>query len=142
MNTLKIQIKPYYQNNPFNLKDDQIHCLSTNKDEEEIQLLLKQMNLSNYIVFLQLDMENYTYGYLHTSSNKEYDLFNKEVTYEELIENIDKIRSGESIDKIWYEIYNYYKSQNEWKEKLFEDLEGLRYSNLPNQIKKANIDKL
>ena len=74
--------------------------------------------------------------------NKEYDLFNKEVTYEELIENIDKIRSGESIDKIWYEIYNYYKSQNEWKEKLFEDLEGLRYSNLPNQIKKANIDKL
>ena len=40
MNTLKIQIKPYYQNNPFNLKDDQIHCLSTNKDEEEIQLLL------------------------------------------------------------------------------------------------------
>lgn len=74
--------------------------------------------------------------------NKEYDLFNKEVTYEELIENIDKIRSGESIDEIWYEIYNYYKSQNEWKEKLFEDLEGLRYSNLPNQIKKANIDKL
>ena len=52
MNTLKIQIKPYYQNNPFNLKDDQIHCLSTNKDEEEIQLLLKQMNLSNYTVFL------------------------------------------------------------------------------------------
>ena len=74
--------------------------------------------------------------------NKKYDLFNKEVTYEELIENIDKIRSGESIDKIWYEIYNYYKSQNEWKEKLFEDLEGLKYSNLPNQIKKANIDKL
>mgnify|MGYP002518307717 FL=1 len=74
--------------------------------------------------------------------NKEYDLFNKEVTYEELIENIDKIRSGESIDKIWYEIYNYYKSQNEWKEKLFKDLEGLKYSNLPNQIKKANIDKL
>lgn len=74
--------------------------------------------------------------------NKKYDLFNKEVTYEELIENIDKIRNGESIDKIWYEIYNYYKSQNEWKEKLFEDLEGLRYSNLPNQIKKANIDKL
>ena len=70
MNTLKIQIKPYYQNNPFNLNDDQIHCLFTNKDEEEIQLLLKQMNLSNYTVFLQLDMENYTYGYLHTSSNK------------------------------------------------------------------------
>ena len=47
MNTLKIQIKPYYQNNPFNLKDDQIHCLSTNKDEEEIQLLLKLYCISS-----------------------------------------------------------------------------------------------
>ena len=90
MNTLKIQIKPYYQNNPFNLKDDQIHCLSTNKDEEEIQLLLKQMNLSNYTVFLQLDMENYTYGYLHTSSNKEYDLF----YYNDFDDYEDKIEFG------------------------------------------------
>ena len=53
MNTLKIQIKPYYQNNSFNLKDDQIHCLSTNKAAEEIQFLLNQMNLSNNTVFLQ-----------------------------------------------------------------------------------------
>ena len=35
MNTLKIQIKPFYKNNPFHLKDDQIHILSTNKNEEE-----------------------------------------------------------------------------------------------------------
>ena len=61
MDTLKIQIKPYYQNNPFNLKDDQIHCLSTNKDEEEIQLLLKQMNLSNYTVFRNI-RRNTDYG--------------------------------------------------------------------------------
>lgn len=88
MNTLKIQIKPYYQNNPFNLNDDQIHYLFTNKNEEEIQLLLKQMNLSNYTVFLQLDMENYTYGYLHTSSNDEYDLlyYNDFDDYEDEIE--------------------------------------------------------
>ena len=33
MNTLKIQIKPFYKNNPFHLKDDQIHILSTNKNE-------------------------------------------------------------------------------------------------------------
>ena len=35
MNTLKIQIKPFYKNNPFHLKDGQIHILSTNKNEEE-----------------------------------------------------------------------------------------------------------
>ena len=44
MNTLKIQIKPFYKNNPFHLKDGQIHILSTNKNEEEIKQLLLQMN--------------------------------------------------------------------------------------------------
>lgn len=75
MNTLKIQIKPYYHNNAFDLNDDQIHILSTNKNEEGIQDLLQKMNLCDYTVLIQLDMENYTYGYLHTSSNKEYELF-------------------------------------------------------------------
>lgn len=70
MNTLKIQIKPYYQNNPFGLKDEEIHCVSTNKNEEDIQDLLQKMNLSNYTILIQLDMENYTYGYLHTSQTK------------------------------------------------------------------------
>ena len=73
---------------------------------------------------------------------KSYEIVNKEVTYEELIENIAKLRSGEEIEQVWYEIYNYYKKQNEWKEKLKQDLEGLDYTNLPNDIKKENIDKL
>ena len=51
-------------------------------------------------------------------------------------------KSWREIDSLWYEIYNYYKSQNEWKEKLYEDLEGLKYTNLPSNINKENIDKL
>ena len=47
MNTLKIQIKPFYKNNPFHLKDGQIHILSTNKNEEEIKQLLLQMILGD-----------------------------------------------------------------------------------------------
>lgn len=88
MNTLKIQIKPYYQNNPFDLKDEEIHCVSTNKNEEDIQDLLQKMNLSNYTILIQLDMENYTYGYLHTSSNKENNLlyYNDFDDYEDEIE--------------------------------------------------------
>lgn len=88
MNTLKIQIKPYYQNNPFDLKDEEIHCVSTNKNEEDIQDLLQKMNLSNYTILIQLDMENYTYGYLHTSLNKEYNLlyYNDFDDYEDEIE--------------------------------------------------------
>ncbi len=73
---------------------------------------------------------------------KEYDILNKSITYEELIENISKLGNGETIEQIWYEIYNYYRTQNNWKEKLQQDLEGLKYSNLPHPIKKENIDKL
>lgn len=89
MNTLKIQMKPYCQNNLFNLKDDQIHCFSTNKNEEDIQHLLQKMNLFNYTILIQLDIENYTYGYLDTSSNKEYEFFyyNDFDVYEDEIES-------------------------------------------------------
>ncbi|MDO5813202.1 MAG: hypothetical protein Q4Q31_08930 [Bacillota bacterium] len=92
MNTLKIQIKPYYHNNAFNLKDDQIHILSTNKNEEDVQDLLQKMNLCDYTVLIQLDMENYTYGYLHTSSNKEYELF----YYNDFDDYEDEIKFGSS----------------------------------------------
>ena len=82
-------MKPYCQNNPFNLKDDQIHCFFTNKNEEDIQHLLQKMNLFNYTILIQLDIENYTYGYLDTSSNKEYEFFyyNDFDVYEDEIES-------------------------------------------------------
>lgn len=54
---------------------NQIDCLFTNKNEEDIQHLLQKMNLSNYTILIQLDMENYSFEYLHTSSNKEYEFF-------------------------------------------------------------------
>ncbi len=73
---------------------------------------------------------------------KQYEIINKKVTYEELIENISKIKHGEYINEIWYQIYEYYKNQNYWKEKLNLDLEGLKYTNLPKNIKKESIDKL
>ena len=74
--------------------------------------------------------------------NKEYEVINKKVTYEELIENISKIKAGDDVSDIWYQIYEYYKTQDEWKEILNFDLEGLKYTNLPNEIKKENINKL
>ncbi|MCI8412400.1 MAG: helicase-exonuclease AddAB subunit AddB [Clostridia bacterium] len=74
--------------------------------------------------------------------NKNYEIVNEIITYEELIENISKLKNKEDISKIWYSIYEYYKSQNEWKQKLENDLKGLEYTNLPNDIKKENIDRL
>ena len=54
--------------------------------------------------------------------SKKYEVINKEITYEELIENIAKLRNDEKIEKIWYEVYNYYRLQNEWNRRLKEDL--------------------
>lgn len=74
--------------------------------------------------------------------SKEYGIINKKITYEELLENIGKLRDKEKIDEIWYQIYLYYKSDNEYNVKLREDLKGLYYTNLPEDINKENINKL
>ena len=73
---------------------------------------------------------------------KKYELINNEITYEELLENIAKLKKKEEIPDIWYQIYNYYKSQNEWNKKLENDLKGIEYTNVPEDIKKENIEKL
>lgn len=85
------------------------------------------------------------YPYLEEKSditNKEYDIVNHQITYEELLENIAKLKEKEEISRIWYIIYEYYNSQIEWRKKLENDLQGLEYTNIPTDIKKENIDKL
>lgn len=74
--------------------------------------------------------------------SKEYEIINEQVTYEELLENIAKLQQKEDISKIWYSIYQYYKGKTEWQERLKNDLQGLTYTNLPQDIKKENINKL
>ncbi len=73
---------------------------------------------------------------------KEHEMVNEKVTYEQLLENIAKLRDREEISSIWYSIYQYYKQKTEWQTKLQDDLQGLTYTNLPQAIKKENIDKL
>ena len=74
--------------------------------------------------------------------HKEYEIINEQVTYEELLENISKLQEKEAISEVWYKIYQYYKQKAEWQDKLKNDLQGLAYTNLPQDIKKENIDKL
>ncbi len=73
---------------------------------------------------------------------KKYEIVNPVITYEELIQNIARLKKKEKIEEIWYEIYQYYNAQNEWSKKLQEDLKGLKYTNIPENIKKENIEKL
>lgn len=83
--------------------------------------------------------------------DKKYDIVNKKITYEELLQNIANIKESrnrknneekDDVQKIWNNVYYYYKSQNEWNEKLEQDLTGLEYTNIPKNIKQENIDKL
>lgn len=74
--------------------------------------------------------------------DKEYEMVNEQVTYEQLLENIAKLRDREDVSNIWYSIYQYYKQKIDWQTRLQDDLQGLTYTNLPQAIKKENIDKL
>ena len=71
-----------------------------------------------------------------------YEITNENATYEELLENIARKQNGEEIEDIWKEVYIYYNNIPEWKEKLKEDLKGLKYTNLPQNIDESIIEKL
>ena len=72
---------------------------------------------------------------------KEGEILNKKTTYEELIANLSKLKE-QDIDKIWYYVYDYYKKDTEWNEKLQQSLKGLEYTNIPEKIEQNNIDRL
>ena len=74
--------------------------------------------------------------------NKNYEITNKNMTYQELLENISELKNGNKIDDIWYTIYEYYKNQNEWYSKVQQDLIGIDYTNIPENINKETIEKL
>ena len=108
MNTLKIQIKPFYKNNPFHLKDDQIHILSTNKNEEEIKnvidyLYKKFPNMTLNTIQIDLQSEN---GYFEENiydSIVSYVLDYKE-TLIDVNSTIDKINDNNKLSE-----YNFFR---------------------------------
>ncbi len=67
---------------------------------------------------------------------------NEQVTYESLLSNIAKLKKEESMEEIWYEVYQYYKEKVEWQTKLQNDLQGLVDSNVPQKINPETIHKL
>ena len=70
------------------------------------------------------------------------EILNKKTTYEELIINLSKLKEQDSIEKLWYYIYDYYQKNSEWNEKLKQSLKGLEYTNIPDKIEQNNIDRL
>lgn len=74
--------------------------------------------------------------------NTKYEITNKLATYEELLENIAKKQEGKEVEKIWNTVYNYYIKSEDMKQKLKQDLEGINYTNIPQNLDSNLVEKL
>ena len=72
--------------------------------------------------------------------DKKYEVMNYTVTYEELLENINRLQNKEKVDDIWYLVYQYYKQKNIVN--LENDLTGIIYTNNPKILNEKLVDKL
>lgn len=70
------------------------------------------------------------------------EILNKNSTFDELLINIRNYKDGKTINPLWFDIYEIYKNDDAWKEKLEKSIKGLNYTNNPKRINKQNIDKL
>lgn len=66
----------------------------------------------------------------------------KKATFEELLENIRRAKDNEEISKVWFELYDLYSNDSEYKGKLEAAIKGLDYTNKPVNINKENLEKL
>ena len=71
-----------------------------------------------------------------------FEIINKNNTFEELINNLRKKKDNQQIDEIWNSIEAYFEKQDIWKEKLESAKKALEYTNEPEKIKEENISKL
>lgn len=70
------------------------------------------------------------------------DITTEEATFKQMLFNIRKWKDGEEIDKIWFALLNYYKTNNAWKERTLNALKGLDYTNKVEKIDNETIEKL
>ena len=73
---------------------------------------------------------------------KETVISKKAAIFDELLLNIRSFKDGVKIDKLWFEIYKIFEEDENWREKLENAMTGLEFSNLPEDIKRENIEKL
>ena len=72
---------------------------------------------------------------------QKYEITNQKATYEALIEKLAKIQEKQ-LEPEWEEIYKYFENKASWKNKLEKDLQGLNYTNIPQNIETKTIEKL
>ena len=73
---------------------------------------------------------------IYTNVEEQSDIVNNkeeillvDTTFDELLVNLRKVKDEEKVSNIWFDVYNYYISQKEWREKLLKAIELLDYNN-------------
>ena len=66
----------------------------------------------------------------------------KQIVFDELIKNLRNYIDDKEIDSIWFEIYNIFNEDEEWKYKLREAIIALNFTNIPKNIDLELIEKL
>lgn len=74
--------------------------------------------------------------------DEEMQITTKKATFNDLLTKIREYQDGIKIDDIWFDVYNIYKNDSEYKQKLANAIKALKYTNKPEKISKENIDKL
>ncbi|MCI9178265.1 MAG: AAA family ATPase [Clostridia bacterium] len=64
----------------------------------------------------------------------------KNVTFDELLVQLRKLREGEEIEPIWYQVYEYYLTNE--PEKLKQSMQAIEYQNIPEKLTQQNLQKL
>lgn len=77
-----------------------------------------------------------------TILNSEPEITSKQATFQELLFELQILKNGEQIDDIWYEVYNWYKTDPKWSNILEKAMIELKYLKTPEKISKENIEKL
>lgn len=65
-----------------------------------------------------------------------------ESTFDEMLLNLRRAQSGETINEDWYLAYKWYENDQEWSVRLKNAMNGLKYTNVAEEISVDNIKAL
>ena len=74
--------------------------------------------------------------------SQEKEIITKNNTFDNLIEKLNDYQEGKDVEDIWFDVLNYYENDALWKSRLLKSLEGIIYTNIPEQIKPEFVKKL
>ena len=74
--------------------------------------------------------------------SQEKEIITKNNTFDNLIEKLNDYQEGKDVEDIWFDVLNYYENDTLWKSRLLKSLEGITYTNIPEQIKPEFVKKL